>query len=179
MTLAPETPSLSIHRYPKRVMAIDYARSAFGLAVTAGPVALIGLGSVTSYALALAAIVFLAYGGRTALRNATTLEMTEIGLNCRGARRIALKWDDLRRMKLAYFSMKRRWSVAGPQDGWMQLTLAGETGNLVIESTLDDFGGVVRRAASAALAKGLRLDAVTRANLLAMGIALPPDEDNG
>lgn len=179
MTPAPATPPVSIHRYPKRAMAIDYARSAVGLAVTAGPVALIGLGSVTSYALALAALVFLAYGGRTVLRHATTLEMTAVGLNCRGLRRIALKWDDLRRMKLAYFSMKRWGSRAGAQDGWMQLTLAGETGNLVIESTLDDFGGVVRRAASAALAKGLRLDVATRANLLAMGIALPPDEDNG
>lgn len=170
---------VSIHRYPMRAIAADYARSGIGLAVTAGPLAAIGFGSVTSYALALAAALFLAHGLRTAFRNAASLEMTGDGLTCRGLRPRRLKWAELRRMKLAFFSMKRWGNKAGPPDGWMQLTLAGETGSLVVESTLNDFGGVVRCAAEAAKARGLRLDVATRANLQAMGIVLPPDEGHG
>ncbi|MFO1189377.1 MAG: hypothetical protein U1E97_07270 [Alphaproteobacteria bacterium] len=170
---------MSLHRYPIRAIAADYVRSGVGLGVTAGPLIAIGFGSVTSYALALAAVLFAVYGGRTAIRNTTTLEVTDDGLSCRGLRPVSLKWADLRHMKLAYFSLKRWGNKAGFHDGWMQLTLAGETGNLMIESTLDGFGGVVRCAAAAARAKGLKLDSTTQANLLAMGVFLPRDQVDG
>jgi len=170
---------MSIHRYPIRVIVADYVRSGIGLGVTAGPLIAIGFGSVTSYALALAAILFAAYGGRTVVRNTTTFELTDQGLSCRGLRPFSLKWTELRRMRLAFFSLKKWGNRAGFNDGWMQLTLTGETGNLMIESTLDDFGGVVRRAAAAARARGLGLDSATRANLLAMDVHLPPDRVDG
>jgi hypothetical protein len=167
---------MSVHRYPARALVADYVRSGVGLMVTAGPLVAIGLGSITSYALALAAALFAAHGMRTAIRHATTVELTSDAVVCRGPRPMRLDWSGLRRVKLSFFSTRRWGARASPGDGWMQLTLSGETGNLSIESTLDDFGGVVRCAAAAARAKGLGLDAPTRANLLAMGVSIPPEE---
>lgn len=156
----------------------DCLRAGFGLFMTVGPLAVVGLESIAGYGLAIAAIPFALFAARIVLRYATRLELTPEALICRGPRPLRLPWRDLMRMKLAFFSTRRWGSRSETGEGWMELTLVGETGSLMVESTLDDFGGVVRRAAEAASEKGLRLDAATRANLRAMGAGMPVDEDH-
>jgi hypothetical protein len=58
----------------------------------------------------------------------------------------------------------------------MQLRLAGNGGTLRIESTLDGFDVIARKAIRAAAANGIELGRTTRANLRLLGLAVPGEE---
>jgi hypothetical protein len=70
-------------------------------------------------------------------------------------------------MQLAYYAPRR-----ARQDGWLQLTLRGPSGPAIrVDSTLDGFDDVLRRATGAAARNELPLDPATEANLAALGLA--------
>jgi hypothetical protein len=70
-------------------------------------------------------------------------------------------------MRLAYYAPRR-----AQQDGWLQLTLRGRSGPAIrVDSTLDGFDDVLRRATGAAARNELSLDPATQANLAALGLA--------
>jgi hypothetical protein len=84
-----------------------------------------------------------------------------------GPVRRRLPWQQLRRLQLAYYAPRR-----ARQDGWLQLTLRGPArAPIRVDSTLDGFEEVLRRATAAAAANELALDPTTEANLAALGIA--------
>ena len=68
-------------------------------------------------------------------------------------------------MKLSYFSTKR-----DRKEGWMQLDLKAAHGRIRVDSTLDDFPLIARRAVEAANARGVPLPDATRGNLTGLGI---------
>ena len=84
-----------------------------------------------------------------------------------------IDWRALRGLELRYYATKRDRTM-----GWMQLTLkgrdagAGIGGTTVVrlESTLDGFDALTRRAAQAAQANDLLLSSATLTNLGARGI---------
>lgn len=181
---------MSRFHYPIGSLSSDYMRVAVGLALTLGPLLLLDLAALIAWLLAALAVLFLWFGLRTALRQLSAIELSPQGITIRGPFGRHLAWDELARLKLAYYA-PRGWG--GPrrreghqergesgesnqsQRGWLQLTLQGSRGRPVrVESTLEGFDQVLHRATAAAAQRQLELDPTTMANLSALGL----DRDN-
>lgn len=159
---------MSLHRYPAVALRGDYLRAGTGFILTAGLAAAAGGQVVATAVLGGAALVFVAFGLRTWGRQKTTVAADDDGISTSGGRCVNLSWRELDGLKLRYYATKR-----DRTGGWMQLTLAAGRRRLTLESSLDGFLEVARRAAHAAAANELTLDSATRNNLLALGIRLP------
>jgi hypothetical protein len=110
------------------------------------------------------AALFAAHGARTWVKSATRIEVGDEGIAVHGPRNALLRWDGLKQMSLTYYSTRRDGSK-----GWMQMKLKGAETNLRIDSTLDGFPALVRRAAAEAAKRGLELPPATLANMAALG----------
>jgi hypothetical protein len=176
---------MSTHRYPIGALSSDYLRVAVGLALTLGPLLLLELAAPIAWLLAALAILFVGFGLRTGVRQLSAVELSPQGIAIRGPVSRHLAWDELARIKLAYYA-PRGWGSARRRDryhergareegqrerGWLQLTLQGTRGRPVrVESTLEGFDQVLRRAMAMATRKQLDLDPTTTANLSALGL---------
>ena len=161
-------------RYPAGVLAKDYLRSAFGAGLCLVPLVLVDAAEVMTWILGIVGAVFVVFGLRTVVRHVTTIELCADGVRARGpfARRVA--WSGLTAMSLAFYSMRRRRTARDgdpASGGWMELKLRCRGSAIALDSSLEGFEHVVARAASAAAAAGLRVNAATCANLEAMGFA--------
>lgn len=155
------------YHYPTTSLVPDYLRGAFGLAITAGPLAALDLAQGVALLLSGLAVVFAWFGVRTALRQLSWVELSPADIALCGPIRRRLPWQEVRRMQLAYYAPRR-----AQQDGWLQLTLRGRSGPAIrVDSTLDGFDDVLRRATRAAARNELSLDPATQANLAALGLA--------
>ncbi len=153
------------YRYPTSVLAGDYARAAFGLFCSAGPLLFMDVASVMVWVLGGLSLLFATFGARTAIKHATTFELDAEGITARGPFATALRWDELSGVTLRYFSTRK-----DREKGWMQLILKGSGRSLRLDSTLDGFRDVVERAARTVQARGLPLDPPTIANFRAAGV---------
>jgi hypothetical protein len=156
------------HRYPTKAMAGDYARAAFGLALTGLPILMSPPGSAVFYVLGPFALLFAIFGARTWIRHRTLVETDEQKVMVHGLWKGELAWSELQEVKLNYYSTKRDRS-----QGWMQLVLRGPEGRLRFDSTLDGFPEVARRAYQTARAKGLELSEASISNFAALGFEPP------
>ena len=156
---------MSEHRYPVAALRADYVRAGAGFVICAVLLAGAQGELVPSLILGLGALLFAAFGIRTGRRQATSIRIDDEGISTSGGRRVTLRWGQLTRLTLRYYATRR--DRAG---GWMQLNLAAGRTRLAIESTLDGFNDVARRAAEAARVNGVALDDATAANLLALGL---------
>lgn len=154
--------------YPISAMVGDYLRAAAGLGPTVLILATVQVGDVAAVVLGGLAAIFGAFGLRTALRHASGLEMDETALRATGLRRTVIAWDELDRVKLAYYSTRR-----DRKSGWMQLQLGAGRARLTLDSRLDGFEQVARRAADVAAERELALSDATAANLQALGVRVP------
>jgi hypothetical protein len=165
---------VSLHRYPTRALVGDYARAGAGLAMTLGPLLLVTPGPVMIAALGGVGTLFLVFGVRTWRRQMTRIEVTEDGIAAEATggrlRRTVISWRDLSGLKLKYYSTRR-----DRREGWLQMSLKADNRMVRLDSSLDDFLAVARRAAEAARLNGLRLSPATIGNLGALGIAIPAD----
>jgi len=162
-----------IYRYPLRAVASDYARAAVGLGCTGTPLLLAELPGVAVGILGLLTGLFGLFGLQAGLRQRTRIEMSERGISAEplGTR---IDWSDIRTLRLAHFSVRR-----DGREGWMELKLRGEGGTVRVDSRLEGFVEVVARAALAAYAARLSLDAATRSNLAVLGVAEEGASDMG
>ena len=175
---------MSRHHYPIGALSSDYMRVGVGLALTLGPLLLLELAAPIAWLLAALAVLFFWFGLRTGLRQLSAVELSPHAVAIRGPFGRQLAWDELTHMKLAYYA-PRSWGSArrrdrhlergderdGRQRGWLQLTLQGTRGRPIrIESTLESFDQVLRRALAAAARRQLELDPTTTANLSALGL---------
>ena len=156
------------HAYPSSAMIGDYLRAAAGFVPTAALLAIAPVGAVSAAILGSLAALFSLFGIRTALRHGTRVEMTETGLSASGLLGASIRWDELDGLKLAYYSTRR-----DRRDGWMQLELRAGWARIRLDSRIDGFPELVRRAARAAEMNGLELSAATATNLEALGIEFP------
>lgn len=156
------------HIYPSQAMVGDYLRAAAGLVPTGVLFATVPIGTVPATILGGFAAIFAVFGLRTVLRHGTSIEMTESELRAQGVARRTIAWAELDRMKLSYYSTRR-----DHRSGWMQLELGAGGARLSLDSRIEGFDRVVRRAAAAAAARGLDLSESTVANLESLGIASP------
>jgi hypothetical protein len=159
--------NVSRFRYPASAMAGDYLRAAAGLGPTVLILSATPVGSVAAVVLGGFAALFGAFAIRTARRHGTSLEIDETALRATGLRQATIPWDQLDRMKLAFYSTRR-----DRKSGWMQLQLGAGRTRIGLDSRLDGFERLVRYAATAAAARGLQLTDATAANLQALGIRI-------
>lgn len=160
---------MTVYRYPPRSLTSDYLRAAIGLVLTLLPFLMVPLGSIASWIFGPLALLFIAFGWHTFVRQATRVELTPSGISLSGPKRANLTWDALRSVQLSYYATKS--DRAG---GWMQLTLKGDSpgAKVRVDSSLEGFDAVARQAAAAATANAIDVSEATRANFDAMGIAL-------
>ena len=153
------------YRYPPQALLADYGRAGLGLAATGVPLLFVPPNPAIIAVLGGLAGLFLVFGLRTGLRQLTCVEMSEQGVSVSGLRFMSLEWQSIRDVRLRYYSIRR-----DRTQGWMQLRLDGPKGPLSFDSNLNGFDDLVRRAAAAARAAGLKLNATTLDNLGALGI---------
>jgi len=158
-------PGGSMHAYSAAAMAGDYLRSAAGLVPSGLLLATVPVGTFTAIVLGGFAVLFGVFGARTLLRHATRIEMTSQGVRAIGPWPQEILWSDLDRLRLAYYSTRR-----DRTSGWMQLELGAGRTRLRMDSRIDGFETVARRAALAAMARGLPFNDATATNLEALGI---------
>lgn len=159
---------MSVHRYPREALTADYLRGGAGFALTGAPLVALSPHWAVAVPLAAAAVLFLAFLARTALRHLTTVELDDAGIAAHGPLGGAIAWPELRDLRLRYYSTRR-----DRQKGWMHLTLKGGGRALRLESTITGFDAIVERASEAAGANRLRVAEATAENLIALGIEPP------
>ena len=158
----------TIHRYSFRSLLPDYLRGGAGLAVA---LVFLALAPNASHILVIfggLTVLFLLFTMRTAARQGTWVEMTDDAIASAGLRRVALRWQELDRVRLRYYSTRR--NLTG---GWMNLQLRGGGGAITVDSTIEGFEAIAARAARTIVDNRLDVDSVTLANLAALGCATP------
>jgi hypothetical protein len=155
------------YRYRTQDLLGDYARAAAGALICLAPVVFVGSNGVT-LALAAVGLLFVVFGLRTWLRQATEIVVDEQGIAAEGPLKRRIDWKAVQRVKLSYYATRR-----DRQGGWMHMTLNGQGGSIRIDSALEGFDDIARRAARAALESGAELNDTTRANFAALDIVLP------
>jgi hypothetical protein len=168
MTPSGEVVDTTRHAYPASAMVGDYLRAAAGLVPVGVVFATVPVGAAAAGVLGSFAAIFGAFGLRTALRHGTSVEMTDTELQARGLWRTTIQWDELDRMRLAYYSTRR-----DRRSGWMQLDLGAGSARVRLDSRIAGFDQVVHRAAAVASARGIPLNEATASNLEALGIRVP------
>lgn len=152
------------YRYPASALAADYLRGGIGLAATAGPLAFVDPVPALKWVLAAMAALFLVYSARTVCRQLTLIELDEAGIRATGPLGAGIRWDELRSIRLDYYSTRR-----DREGGWMQLRLRGAGGALRIDSDLERFAELVHAASAQARRHGHALDDDSLDNLKALG----------
>ena len=159
-------------RYPIRALFLDYAASGVGLALSLGLIVFVRLAAPVAWAMAAAAALFLVYFARTVCRQLAHIELDEAGIRVAGPAVLpscaAIRWEDLRSLRLDYYSTRRDPEGMSMQGGWMQLKLRDARRTIRIDSNVDGFAELVRAAAHAAARRDLALDPATVSNLEAM-----------
>lgn len=155
--------------YPVIALRGDYVRAVTGVVLCSVPLA-VGVDNVVTMTVLLAiAAVFALFGLRTLMRNLRQIEISEEGIRVVGPGGRGFAWSELTGLSLAYFST---WRSRG--NGWMELRLDGGGHRLRVESNLDGFETVARRAAAEASTRGIEMNDATLRNLNALGASAAP-----
>ena len=157
------SPSHVVFRYPLRSLALAYGGSVVGLLCTLGLVGFVQLAAPVAWLLTGVGGLFLVYFVRTVCRQLTHIEVDGAGVRARGPMGAATRWEDLRLLRLDYYSTR-----ADREGGWMQLKLGDAQRSIRIDSDLEGFARLVELAAREAARLHLALDASTAANLEAL-----------
>src|SRR6185503_12241751 len=134
-------------------------------ALTAGPLFALAPSGPLPWILAACMLLFLVYFVRAVVRHLTRIELSEAGIAALGPFGRAIPWDELRSMKLNYYTTR-----SDRSGGWMQLDLGTGQRALSVDSRLEGFADVAGVAAQEARRRGCHLDEATLSNLKALGV---------
>jgi hypothetical protein len=157
---------MNTYRYPLANIIGDYLRSTAGLLFVAIPAALTQLGTTVTVILAALAAIFLVYGARTVNRHLTEIELDDTGIKSKGGLSRQLRWRNVERLDLRYFSTRR-----DRQNGWMQLRLDGDRTVVRVDSQIDDWQQFVEQVCQMVPLSQITLGETTMVNLNSMGIS--------
>jgi hypothetical protein len=158
---------MSRHHYSGKVLAGDYLRAGSGLIITAGPVLLLNPAPAVAVILGVLSLLFAAFALRTGLRHLTVIEITADGIASRGPISCQIRWREVTRLRLDYFSARRQ-----AQRGWMQLKISGRYRRIRIDSTIGDFEQLAAAVATTAREHAIPLTDTAAANFNALGVAV-------
>ncbi len=161
------------YHYPVRALLADYLRGAIGAGACAGPIFLVKPAAPVASILGAVALLFLVYFARTVCRQLTLIELDETGIRARGPLGAPIRWEDLRSLRLDYYSTRSDPEGRTIHGGWMQLRLRDAKRTIRIDSEVDGFVELAAAVAAEARRHGADLDASTRANLDLLGIGDP------
>jgi hypothetical protein len=102
---------------------------------------------------------------RTVERHRLAVGVDDEGIYARSFRNTDIRWTDLSRFQLHYYTLRR-----DRTGGWMELDLRAGDRTIKLDSRMEDFVTIVRRAHSAARANRLPMTPITQANLMALRI---------
>lgn len=156
---------MSEYRYSTAALNGDLVRAGIGFGLCATPITVVSLDTWLAFLLAAAAGIFVLFGVRTWLRRGVRVAVDDAGITATGMTSARLSWGDLQRFKLSYFSTRRDRS-----NGWMQLNLRGPSGRLSVDSNLEGFEDVCRRAFRAAADNDVELSSASLRNLAELGL---------
>lgn len=156
---------MPLYRYPAQATVADYARGLGGIALTAGPFFALAPTGLLAWILAACMLLFLVYFVRAVVRHLTRIELSEAGIAALGPFGRAIPWDELRSMKLNYYTTR-----SDRSGGWMQLDLGTGQRSLSVDSRLEGFAEIAGVAAQEAGRRGCGLDETTLLNLKALGV---------
>ncbi len=165
---------LSVHRYPRRALTGDYVRAGVGVVLTGGPLLFAPTAPVASAVLGVLVLVFTGFGAITALRQVSSVRLSDEEISHWGLNRVRLGWRNIESVRLRYFSTRHDHS-----GGWMQLRLSAWGRSLTLESSIDGFLEIATRAAAAAETNRLRLSRATIGNFAALGIVCRAGDTHG
>lgn len=157
------------YRYPTSSLAADYGRASIVLPLAAALPFFTG-SPITFAVIAVLAVVFAVFGASVLMKQLTAVTLNEDGISTSGPRAATVRWREIERFDLRYFSTRK-----DREKGWMQLRLGGRDQTVSVDSTLEGFVDIARAATEAAGERDLPLSEVTRENLRAIGIE-PPAE---
>ena len=160
-----------LFRYPPRALYADYAQCAAGITCTIGPILLMQPASAVIGALGAAAALFLVYFVRTVFCHLSCIELGENGVRAMSPVGAAIRWEDLRSVRLSYYTTR-----SDRSGGWMQLDVHDSRRRIGVDSRLEGFAELTRAVVEEARRRGLALDRATRTNLAALGIPDPAAE---
>jgi hypothetical protein len=152
-------------RYAPRVVMAGYARSAFGLTITVGPLLFLHPASWMAVVLAGGAALFLIYAAGVAVRHSRSFSLGETGIEARGLFGSKIRWDELGAVQLNYYS-----THSDRRHGWVELIVRGARDVIRIESSIDGFPAIAGRVAMEATRHGCPLDEDSRVHLAQLGV---------
>lgn len=158
---------MTVYRYPMNRIMSDYFLGGSGALMSGALVALAPTSPFVLVAFGGLTGLFLLFTIRTAIRQRLRIAADADGIRLTGGWVRSLRWDEVEAVSLRYFSTRR-----SRKDGWMTLSLRGRGQRLSVDSHLDGFEVLARRAGEAANARGLTLDPATASNFAALDIAL-------
>lgn len=150
-----------IHRFRRARLRGDYLRGGAGALIALGPLIFTEPAPVPTLIFGSLAVAFLWFLGRTLRRHRLVLESHEQGLCWQGGR---IPWAELSALRL-----RRYGGGKDPGSGWLEMTLRAGPTRLALDSDLEGFLPLLRRAARAASDRGLTLDRKTQLWLAALG----------
>ena len=160
-------------RYPIRSLLGDYIRAIVGFGVGLYILLTVGSSLVIFFIFGGMAVLFLVFGLRTLQRHLAVVALSSEGIACRDLRTRSIYWEDLSYLKLRFYGIRRRSSGDGAN--FMQLTIKGNGVSITMDSSLEGFDLVARRAAKAARKNVISLDPASAGNLLGIGIDVDND----
>jgi len=164
-------------RYPPSTLLGDYIRSATGVGVGLGVLAVNPLTWTLGLICGGVLGTFGYLGLRALQRQATRIAVTPEGLVHQAATVRHHPWSGLRAVRLRHYGMRRE---SGDMKGFSQLTLTTTSGRLTVESNIEGFDYLVYEVGAAARAHGVRLDPRSAGHMLDLGIdpdgETPPPE---
>jgi len=158
---------MTVYRYPTGRILSDYFLGVSG-ALMSG--ALVALAPTSPFVLVLfggLTGLFLLFTIRTAIRQRLRIAADADGIRVSGGWVRSLRWDEVETVTLRYFSTRR-----SRKGGWMTLTLRGRGRKIAIDSHLDGFEVLARRAAALVSERDLPLDPASASNFAALDIGL-------
>jgi hypothetical protein len=158
-------------RYPLGSLVKDYLLGVIGLAVIINILATLEPGSGLFWFFAALAFFFLVVLLNAVQRHVMRVTLSEDGIGTGPWNRRFIAWNDLKGLSLRFYAVR---SVLGRnKGGWMSLKLRSDGANIAVDSDLPHFQSVVTKAAMAAKANAVLVDAYTAHNLQSLGVEVP------